>query len=47
LSTVTYQYLARSTAEKKGIQLHTGGGRSDHPLFFAGFATGRVHADVR
>jgi hypothetical protein len=39
MSTVTYRYLEHSTAGEEGIQLHTSGGRSAHPLFFTGFAT--------
>jgi hypothetical protein len=39
MSTITYRYLAPSAAGEEGIQLHTSGGISAHPLFFAGFAT--------
>jgi hypothetical protein len=39
MSTITYRYLAPSAAGQEGIQLHTSGGPSAHPLFFAGFAT--------
>jgi hypothetical protein len=39
MSGITYRYLAPSAAGEAGIQLHTSGGLSNYPLFFAGFAT--------